>query len=401
MSFEIGSATNYQDLLNKLNTFLTTNGKAFGLSFTGTGNGAMTSRNGGTSSIAETFTITATSATTFSVVGSISGNIGTATVGTTFTHAKLTFLISAGGITFVAGDVFKLNTCPPWTNKRNVPGSEMIWMAPGNDGLRQIYVGALAFTDAGADYFNWRLGAFNGYASGQSFITQPGFLGTPCPVVPLWNNTIPYWFVANGQRVIVVAKISANYMSAYLGNINTYIDPGYWPYPVFVGGSMAWYTEPASNSANWRHSYSGDAMHAFWRGYPNYSNADTYCSGRLRLPTGTFIGFQGYIAANVVANGGPASLWPYACDHVTLRGFLDTRENLDGSYPLFPIVPSSDSGATPGQTVNTWGELDGIRAVTGHANSSENTVTEGVFTYVVFQNTCHTEKDQFCAVQLD
>lgn len=401
MSYEIGSATSYTDLLNKLNTFLTATGKAFDLSYTGTGNGVMTGRNGGASSVAETFTITATDPTTFSVVGSVSGSLGSATVGSTFTHANLTFLISAGGVAFVAGDVFLLNTCPPWTSHRAVAGSEMIWMAPGNDGLRQIYVGALTFTDAGADYFNWRLGAFNGFSAGVVFTSQPGFNGVPGPVVPLWNTTTPYWFVANGQRVIMIAKIGANYMSMYLGNINPYIDPGYFPYPVLVGGSMAWSSEPVTSSTNWRYSYSGNALHACWRGYPYYSNGHTLCSGRLRMPSGSFIGLQGYSADNVIGNGRPASIWPFAGDSATYRGFVDIRENLDGTYVLLPIVVSSDDGTVAGQDVNTWGELDGIRAVSGHANSSENTVTEGLFTYIVFQDTNRTEKDSFCAVKLD
>ena len=113
--FEIGTATSYLDLLDKLNTFLTAKGSAFGLSYVGTGNGTFTNYRGGASSVAETFEITATSATQFSVVGSVSGNIGTATVGTQFTHAKLELLLTAGGTAFVAGDKFTISTAPKWT----------------------------------------------------------------------------------------------------------------------------------------------------------------------------------------------------------------------------------------------------------------------------------------------
>lgn len=403
MSYEIGTATNAADLLNKLNTFLTSKGKAYGASFTGAGNGTISAWDGGASSVSETFTLTATSSTSFNVVGSVSGSIGTATVGTTFTHAKLTFLLTQGSTVFAAGDAFKINTCPPWTNMRSVAGSEMIWMAPGNDGLRQIYVGALLFSDSGADYYNWRLGAFNGYSSGQAFTSQPGFLGTPGPVINLWNSTIPYWFVANGQRVTVFAKVSTLYMSCYLGLLNTYIAPGQWPYPVVAGGSMAWSNEPAAASANWRYSYSGNQMHSFWRGYPFYGAGNTDCSCRIRLADGTFIGVENYTANDVIANGRPASVWPFACDSSSSgsRGFQNIRENLDGSYPLLPIVFSSDRGVTAGQDVNTWGELDGIRATTGHANAPENTIKDGLLTYVVFQDISRNEKDCFCALALD
>jgi hypothetical protein len=116
--YEIGTATDHIDLLTKLNVFLT-KGSAFGVAYTGTGNGLMTAWAGGASTIAETFTITATSATAFSVVGSISGSLGSATVGTPFSHAKLTFLISAGGTAFIVGDAFTLATAPPWQALRS------------------------------------------------------------------------------------------------------------------------------------------------------------------------------------------------------------------------------------------------------------------------------------------
>ena len=100
-----GTAADYLDLLDKLNDFLTLKGSAFGLSYAGTGNGTFTAYSGGASSVAETFTITATSATNWTVVGSVSGSIGPATTGTPFAHAKLAFTITAGGTAFVAGDL--------------------------------------------------------------------------------------------------------------------------------------------------------------------------------------------------------------------------------------------------------------------------------------------------------
>jgi hypothetical protein len=110
-------------LLAKLDTFLTATGAAWALSYAGTGNGTLTAYKGGASSIAETFVITATDATHFSVVGSTSGSLGTATAGVTFSHAKLTFLITVGGTAFVAGDAFSLSTAPPWTRKRGAPSA--------------------------------------------------------------------------------------------------------------------------------------------------------------------------------------------------------------------------------------------------------------------------------------
>lgn len=404
MSYEISTASSAEDLLNKLNTFLTANGKAYDPSYTGTGNGTISAWDGGASSVAETFTLTATSATEFTVVGSVSGSLGTATVGTPFSHAKLAFTLTAGTTAFVAGDKFLINTAPKWANLRSVAGSEMIWEAAGNDGTREIITGALLFSDAGADYYNWRLGGFNGYSSGVAFASQPGFLGVPGPVIPLWDTTIPYWFVANGQRVIVVAKIGSTYVHAYLGLITSYLDPGAWPLPLMVGGAMAWATEPAVGSSNWRYSYSGAEAHSYWRGRQSAtSSGDTNNSGRLRLPSGEYLGLSGETAATAIGSGRAGSLWPFACDSGTSgsRGFEAILPNLDGSYPLLPITLSSDRGTTAGQDAATWGEFDGVMATTGQSNASENTIAVGGLTWVVFQDGARTNKDCFCAVALN
>ena len=60
--------------------------------------------------IAETITVTATSATSFDVVGSVTGAIGTLTVGETFDSPQICLLITAGGTPFVAADEFTIDS---------------------------------------------------------------------------------------------------------------------------------------------------------------------------------------------------------------------------------------------------------------------------------------------------
>lgn len=125
MTTFIGTAAGYRDLITKLDQHLTQTGHAWGLTFTGTGNGRLRGPGGtvggyiGTgTSVAETITVTFTSPAAFNVVGTVSGSLGSGTVGTDFSSSRVAFRIVAGATPFVSGDVFALNTGPAWTRQR-------------------------------------------------------------------------------------------------------------------------------------------------------------------------------------------------------------------------------------------------------------------------------------------
>jgi len=80
--------------------------------YAGTGNGTLTGVAAGPTSVPETITIAAVDATHFTVTGSSSGVLGTATVGTPFVSGQIGFTINAGGTAFVAGDAFTVATTP-------------------------------------------------------------------------------------------------------------------------------------------------------------------------------------------------------------------------------------------------------------------------------------------------
>ena len=398
MSVQTGSATDYADLLNQLDTFLTSTGMALTPSFVGVGNGTISAL-GGSASVAETITVTFTSATAFGVVGSVSGSLGTGVVGTPFTSTKTNFTITAGGTAFVATDAFTFAVAPPWTSKRRTSGSEMIWQANGNGGLDAILVGAKIFSNVTGDYYNWRLGGFQAFDSSLLFTQQSGYVGgmgnpqTKCsPILPLWNSTIPYWFIANGRRVIVIAKVSTVYAVAYLGLISSYMAPGSYPLPLCVGGSLAFQggggifaSEPAATSTNFRWSYSGTEMRAFPICNPSAMSNDADSVLRLLLPTGVWRGFD-----NSAAESAFGKVWPYS--GLTAAAW-DWRPNLDGGYPLLPIVLHDN-------IPNVYGELEGIRAITGFSQGAENLIVVNGITYLVMQNVFRNTKSDFFAVRL-
>jgi flagellar hook protein FlgE len=79
---------------------------------TNVGNGTISALGASASTVAQTVTMTATSATQFSVVGSVSGAMGTATVGTPFVSGPLSFTIAAGSTAFATGDTITVPTTP-------------------------------------------------------------------------------------------------------------------------------------------------------------------------------------------------------------------------------------------------------------------------------------------------
>ena len=120
MSTKIGTVANYLELLDVLDDFLTAAGHAWGKSFVGAGTGDLVNYTGTASSVAETFTLTATSATTFSVVGSVSGALAPVTVGAPYSNAKIALTISNGSTPFSVGDKFYISTSPKWSRLRAV-----------------------------------------------------------------------------------------------------------------------------------------------------------------------------------------------------------------------------------------------------------------------------------------
>jgi hypothetical protein len=381
MSVSIGTATDVGNLLDLLNAFLRL-GHALDPQYSGTGTGTVTGVIGTAASVVETITATATDATHFAVVGSISGSLGVATVGALFSSAVVDFTINAGGVAFVGGDVISFVMTPPWAALETAAGSEYIWQAPGNDGLANIVVGASRFSDVGGDYDDLRLGGFFGYSGTQTFLTQPGAMTTE--ILPLLRvGSIPFWFIANGRRVVVVAKVSTNYELAYLGLINAYASPAQFPYPLAIGGSMNWAAgEPSSGDVRWRWSYNGNEHTGFPFGSQTYSN-DATPQFKLRRPDGYWRGFAATLAS---ASGG--GLWPYGSS-----GVLGMRENLDGSYPIIPILLTEDSPTM-------FGEPDGVGFVTGYNQVSENTVTVNRIPWLVVQNIFRTTVKDYCAVKL-
>jgi hypothetical protein len=390
MSFIIGTAADVADLLASLDAFLTV-GHSLDPLYAGSGTGTINGLIGTAASVLETITVTFSNAADFDVSGSVSGNLGPGTVGSPYNCTVCAFTIAAGGAAWASGDTITFIMTPAWEQQcysaiANDDSDYCCWKAPGNDGESSIYAALRRMNDITGDYDNLRLNGYTAYAPGLSFYGQPGAMTSKGPVVPLLRTgSMPFWFAANGRRIAIVVKVSTVYMAAYLGLITPYLNPSALPYPLLIGGSMAYDAEPAGDSVSWRWSTTGSYVSTFPKSYGGNSSISNNHTCRFRRPDGVYAAFSGY---GRYPSGGGGLITP----HNSIG--QDLRAGLDGSYPVVPCVLSENA------PTNVWGELDGVGWVSGHANVAENTVTQNRIQWLVVQDVYRNAKQNYFAVKL-
>jgi hypothetical protein len=280
----------------------------------------------------------------------------------------------------------------PWTVLRNtlggtisVPTGELIMRAPGAAGTDQIFVGIMPFANATADYYDWRLAGFTGFDNSLAWGAQPGVMQNV--FLTLWNAPIPYTFIGNGRRVIIIAKISTFQCSAYLGFINQYASPAQYPYPLAIGGNMAHGQEPAFNLTDWRWSTPDNRNHNF----PHSNSVNTFGTPantyqlRLRSPAGVWLSLR----AGDNGTYGDYNIWPYT------GGMGNLQQNL-GPTAQSPILPIILSDSTP----EVYGEFDGVGATSGQNIGAEDLLTVGADSWFVVQDVFRTTRDRYSVARL-
>jgi len=260
-------------------------------------------------------------------------------------------------------------------------------------GSDNIYIGIQKYSNVAADNYAWILQGYTGYVSGTGFHNQPNAIPTNPPALPLWNTTIPYWFVCSGRRFIVVAKISTLYVVAYMGWILPYAVPAQWPYPHVIGGST--YAESSNGLIPLRYSTANGKMTAFPIPINSDSSAGTLA---MRDPAATW---QRPLNANgtetlVYSYWDGSGVWPWNNRLIDNFGGWDHQEKtIDGAYQLTPAVIHLESPR------NVYGELDGVFHVSGRGQSAENIVQIDGVDHLVLQNVYRTSVDQYFAIKLE
>ncbi|NJK88128.1 MAG: hypothetical protein HC923_01185 [Myxococcales bacterium] len=357
---------------------------------TATGNGTIGSidsvdPSGGT----ETWTITFTSATNFTVTGSVSGAQAAGTVGTNYTSnspaGRISFLITAGGTPFAAADQFTIPVTAnstvtgndEWIVDRFDPFSsdlELIWHGVGLAGTDLIYTGFRIGEVPASQQYWWELRGFTGYSSSDIFTSQPGT--SLSYFTPFWDQAMRYWISVTGRRVIVAAQVSTTYHCLYSGLFLPYSTPAEYPYPLFVSGEF-----------NAQKAYNDTDLNGFF----DPGQGTVTPSGAFRRVDGTWLQTRHNITPF-------AGFWPH--NQLTQgRDWLLNLEDNGDVYPLFPMNLMEHNSSSVRIDHDVLGYLDGAVAIPGFGLASEDTITVGGDTYTVLQNVQRTGRADFWALK--
>jgi hypothetical protein len=272
---------------------------------------------------------------------------------------------------------------PGWTLlDYNSTDSRALFVAPGLTALEEIYFGVSLHASVSTDTYALGFWMFRAYNPSLADLEQPGT--SVVLYLPVWNTSIPYWFVANAQRLIIATKVSTTYQCGYVGKFLPYGTPGEYPQPYYLAMPVS------SSTARW--STTSEDNRNFW---------DPGLSGRISTPNGVWHSVKNWEEAGAGESdvSGSNYVWPFNGNISTTAPrtrYRELRENVDGTYPLWPLILH---GTLPDDDI--YGEIDGAFAVSGFNNASENVVEIGADDYLVLQNMHRTGRYYYAAVKLE
>lgn len=259
-----------------------------------------------------------------------------------------------------------------------------------------IYVNVYKFL-ADVDSYNWGFRGATGHVPGIVYSDQPG-ASTRSTFMLLHNTTISYWFYANGRRFIIEAKVGGTvYQSCYCGFLLPYDLPTENPYPMLINATSA--------ESDQRFSWINDNDHSSMdRG--GYADSDNETNAWVINPAGQWLNIRSYAAqatqnnfiqGRSISSTYDGAIWPYIeeLEASSTENYLSAP---GGEYVLRRLVVYNNTGLVGEKQI--FGTYDGVRAISGEGNASENTVTEGGDTYRVFQNVFRTSIADFhCVIE--
>ncbi len=267
---------NHEAVIDKINAMIEKETSAANAVAGGSnaGNGEVLVPSASDLSVAESWTLTCTSAggddqAVFSVSGSVSGARDSATSGQVYSVDEISFVISAGDTDWSVGDTFTIaiaGSAKQWEVLSNDPVSrETIFKGIGN-GANEILGGLRIMEDS--TYWNIEVAGFRGYDPISPFEGNVGYAARWMTA----NNDQTDLFVSFDSYHItfMTAPVQGTHCVATVGFLNPLAVPEQNNYPLFVGANSASSTTTIGNGSNFYVSPSNGLL---W--YPDSIEAPT------------------------------------------------------------------------------------------------------------------------------
>ena len=119
----------------------------------------------------------------------------------------------------------------------------------GLDGQDNIVVPMVLRHNTSLNYYTMTACAARSYATDKSVFDQltDNAVGARWTTISLWHTDMKYWFIANGRRFIIIVKVSNRYTTMYCGFIKPSGTDLEYPYPLLIGGNHAFTDRPYTN----------------------------------------------------------------------------------------------------------------------------------------------------------
>lgn len=281
-------------------------------------------------------------------------------------------------LTFITTDTDLVAAGQEWTVLSDVTTtSRLVYIrGPGLANNDEIFLNIERFYESSTGAYNWGFRGHTAYSSSLSRDDQPGT--SENTYLCLSNAAgIVYWFIANGRRIIIIAKIGTVFVSAYVGFFLPYATPSEYPYPMCIGASTLTRTVLYTDGTSY--------VRAFWKPN-NYTTGGAYFW--IKLPSGVWTPVRA-----AVPTGTYVAIFPYCHASHTNAEPIGTGEYTPLEMILWTSIAVLGKGV--------FGSLQGAFHVPGTGLNSEDTLDIGGVDYLAVQNGSESGQADYAVIALE
>ena len=280
-----------------------------------------------------------------------------------------------------------------WTQLRwSTAGEyELIIEGPGRPGAQPVTLGFRTASNTGIDSYVWWINGMITYVGSGEIADQPGASVSSTKGLNLWNSPIPYYFIANGARIMVMAQISTYFMFGYFGHIIPYAAPSEMPQPILVSGTSPY---------DWRRYSDSVMVHLASPYYTNY-NSSSFSNDSSPAAFRRFDGAWSWWGSNANPRQSDKDNGSFdlSSDNDNYIGGIRMGEAVNGELLLQPMDIILPWDPSP-EAIGVVGVLDGVYKTAPNEATPGSTVTVDGRTFLMWNNVWRIEFNDFIAMEL-